>query len=53
MSDEYYIEYSVAKDGWCVFKHKPDRGSLARGIKEAGPYREKAEAEKERDRLNA
>lgn len=48
---EYYIEYSDAKLGWCVFKY--EWGSVARGPKEAGPYKEKNDAEKERDRLNA
>jgi len=51
MTGEYYIEYSKAKMGWCVYRRHVANSS-SRGPKEAGPYRDRSDAKKERDRLN-
>ena len=46
----YYIEYSAAKSGWCVYKYT--KGQISRSIKQAGPYHIQSSAILERDRLN-
>jgi len=47
---EYYISYSHAKTGWCVFQYSEKLAS--RGPKVAGPYRAEIDAKTECDRLN-
>ena len=44
----YVVEFSAAKGGFCVYRAY----TLSRGIKEAGPYLKKSDAEEEAERLS-